>query len=903
MKKIILVLFLFCSVILMARGNSAVAQKTIEKKVYSAGRLNTESPVIDGILDDKAWQKVEWGGGFIQREPYEGVNPSQSTAFKVIYNDDNIYVAFRMNDTEPDKIEQRGSRRDMGDGDWISISFDSYYDRRTAFCFTVTSSGVKGDKLISNDGKTNNITWDPIWYNKVARDESGWTAEMCIPFSQLRFAERKDQIWGLQIERRLYRKEERSFWQFFNRDASGTVSHFGELRGIKDIGGSHRIELLPYTLGSLETSLKEAGNPFKTGSDFGVHVGLDVKAGVTSDMTFDLTINPDFGQVEADPSVVNLTAFETFFAEKRPFFTEGKNILDFQIQKNLSLNIQRMNSPQRSLSATPYGSKDNLFYSRRIGRTPQYIPEEEEFQYVDIPNQSRIAAAMKLSGKTRDGLSIGIVNAVTVREEAEYLNLGVRGETAVEPFTNYFVGRILKDYRRGDTQIGAMVTATNRNIKDTHLKFLNKAAYTGGVDLVHTWAHRNYFLTFMSVFSTIRGDEEAILWAQTASSRYYQRPDAKHVKFDSSATSLSGHGGTFTIGKAGQGHIKYSLLTTWRSPGLELNDIGYLKVADFIGEVASLEYWAYNPSLIFRSYTLKLKHNGVWDFTGAKLFSGDDIHSGVDLHFDSILKNYWKYGIGIHRFQEALTKNTLRGGPYFLNPGVWRMHMNFATDNRKNLQLTFRMNRDIWDDHKSYIKKYMVTTTLRPSTSLSININPTYTKTAMDLQYIDTFDTDSGSRYVFGTLKQETLGIVLRTSYSITPEFTIEFYSQPFISNGRYDTFKKITNPRAGEYNDRFRNFSDDEILFDSEIGEYTVSEGGSEYSFENPNFNFLQFQSNLVIRWEYKPGSTVFLVWSQGRTGSGMDRYFAFTNDMRDIYDIYPTNVFLVKLNHWFSY
>ena len=907
-SNIVVLIFLLLSFpgILFPQGRNSDTPGNIDNKVYVAERINSESPVIDGLLDDEAWQHVGWGDGFVQRQPYEGIAPSQQTAFKILYDDDTINIALRMNDTEPDKIEQRASRRDVDDGDWINISFDSYYDRSTAFSFTITSAGVKGDKLISNDGKTRDISWDPVWYAKTAQDESGWTAEMRIPFSQLRYAESNEQVWGLQVERRLYRKEERSFWQFFNRDAAGTVSNFGILRGIKDIKTSRRIEILPYSLNITESSLKEEGNPFATGKDNSLHTGFDAKVGITSDITLDLTVNPDFGQVEADPSEVNLTAFETFFLEKRPFFTEGKNILNYQIHKTISQNIQRIDVPQTSLRASQFGSKDNLFYSRRIGRAPQFILDEEELQYVDMPTQSKIATAVKLSGKTKNGMSIGILNAVTVREKADIFNSGLRAATAVEPLTNYFAGRVQKDYRRGDTQIGGMLTATNRDIKDEQLNFLNKAAYTGGIDLVHTWDNRNYFLTYMNVFSTIRGDQAAMIQAQTASSRYFQRPDAEHVGVDSSASSLSGHGGTFTIGKAGQGNIKYNFLTTWRSPGLELNDIGFLKVADYIGEVAALEYWSYNPSLIFRSFTLKFKQNKVWDFNGKSIATGDNVKSGVDLHFDSLLKNNGKYGWGFHRYQAGLTKDILRGGPYFLNPGIWHMHMNISSDTTKEVQLTFRVTWDIWDDEISYMKLYQWTTMLRPSSSFSFNINPSYTHKVIDLQYIDAINTGSGLRFVFGTLTQKTLGIVARTSYNITPEFTVEYYGQPFISNGRFDNFKKITDPRANRYSDRYRTFSDEEISFDAEtgdFGEYAVNEGGEEYTFENPNFNFLQFRSNLVIRWEYNPGSTLFLVWSQGRTGSGSAGNFNFGRNTRDLFDIYPTNIFLLKLNHWFSY
>ncbi|MFQ5633227.1 MAG: DUF5916 domain-containing protein, partial [bacterium] len=422
-KLLLLAIFAFLSTSLIASNNPDT------KRVYYAKRINPHPPVIDGISNDVVWQKVEWSGDFLQREPYEGKDPSQKTAFKILYDDKNLYVVVRAYDTEPDKIVRRVTRRDGFDGDWVEINIDSYFDHRTAFSFTLTAAGVKGDEAISNDGDNWDSNWDPIWYGKTTVDEEGWTAEMRIPFSQLRFANTEEQVWGLQVQRRFFRKEERSVWQMIPQKTGGWVSYFGELRGIKGIQPPRRIELLPYSVSDINRFQKEEGNPFLDGQTSRFSGGLDAKVGVTTDLTLDVTVNPDFGQVEADPSEINLSAFETFFEEKRPFFIEGQNILDFRL-----------------MGGDGGFANDRLFYTRRIGRAPRYSPAIKKGEFLDVPESSSIATALKLTGKTSGGLSIGILDAVTDEENAVIDFNGERREESVEPRTNYFVGRVQKDF-------------------------------------------------------------------------------------------------------------------------------------------------------------------------------------------------------------------------------------------------------------------------------------------------------------------------------------------------------------------------------------------------------------------------------------------------------------------------
>ncbi len=554
---------LYLLIILLLAPCLFASNPSIETKVYVTKHVNPHPPVIDGRLDDTIWEKVEWKEDFTQRDPEDGAEPSQKTAFKILYDDNNLYVGIRAYDTEPDKIVRRVTRRDRFDGDWLEINIDSYFDHRTAFSFTINAAGVKGDEAISNDGDNWDSNWNPIWYGEVAIDEQGWSAEMRIPLSQLRFSNKEDQVWGLQVQRRLFRKEERSVWQYIPQNSGGWVSFFGELHGINGIRPARRIELLPYGVSDLRKFSKEEGNPFATGQSTKLAGGLDAKIGVTSDLTLDVTINPDFGQVEADPSEVNLTAFETFFSEKRPFFIEGSNILDYRL-----------------MSGDGDFSYDRLFYSRRIGRMPHYSPELDDDEYMQMPANTSIMTAMKLTGKTRSGFSIGVLDAMTAKESAQIDLNGDRRQETVEPLTNYFVGRVQKDYGGGNTSVGGMFTALHRNLSESQLKFLNRAAYSGGLDFRHQWHDKTYYLNIKTSFSHVRGDQEAISDVQNASQRYYQRPDADYVTLDSSRTSLSGHGGFVNMGRSGNGRLRFSVGGMWRSPGLELNDLGYLRQAD-----------------------------------------------------------------------------------------------------------------------------------------------------------------------------------------------------------------------------------------------------------------------------------------------------------------------------------
>lgn len=853
-----------------------------QKKQYVATKINPHPPTINGQPGEKVWEKAYIGSGFVQISPYEGKDPSQKTDFKIMYDDDNLYVAVRAYDSEPGKVLRRMCRRDNLDGDIITVQIDSYHDLRTAFCFSVNAAGVKGDEVISEDGNSRDDNWDPIWYVKTALDEQGWAAEMRIPLSQLRFGRKAEQVWGLQVSRLLYRKDERSSWQFIPRDSSGLVSNFGKLQGLLNLKPHRQIELMPYFVGKMQRFEAEEGNPFATGQLSSAVGGLDGKIGITNDLTLDFTINPDFGQVEADPSEVNLTAFETYFEEKRPFFIEGRNILNFPL-----------------MIGDGDFSWDNLFYTRRIGRSPHHYPETEDGEYLDIPDYTTILGAFKLTGKTKNGISIGIIDSVTTAEHATIGYPGHYRQETVEPLTNYLGLRLQKDYNGGNTIFGGMITAVNRKLEGTNLNFLHKSAYSGGFDLFHNWKNKKYFLSLSTVFSHVKGSTEALLETQQSPLRYFQRPDAAHVSLKPGRTSLTGHGGNFNIGKLGEGHFKYIAGVTWRSPGLELNDMGYLRQADVIMGFAWVGYQYWKPFSIFRSISINANQWGGWDFSGQQIFQGGNINLFTQL------KNYYSVSISINLQGEALSKSALRGGPSLRIPGGMSYSASLNTDSRKKL----RLNIGGWIfqgkvDNRN-VKNIWFGATYRPSNALSFTVNPTMSWYDNRMQYVDTIDFKNDKRYVMASIDQKTVGITLRMNLSITPDLSIQFYGQPFISAGKYSDFKRVTNPRAESFNDRCHRLDGSEISYDSETNEYHIDEthdGVADYCFGNPNFNFLQFRANLVLRWEFKPGSAVYLVWSQGRTAYEERGDFAFAHDMGELFNIHPHNVFLIKFAHRFG-
>ncbi|MCB9267509.1 MAG: carbohydrate binding family 9 domain-containing protein [Lewinellaceae bacterium] len=864
----------------------AQEQDSIPRKVYETRIIAGTPPVIDGIFDEAVWSAVEWGGDFIQRSPYEGQAPTQETQFKILYDAKYLYFAFRCYDTQPDSIVKRMSRRDGFEGDWVEVNIDSYNDKRSAFSFTTSVSGVKGDEFVSNNGGNWDASWNPIWNTKTNIDSLGWSAEVRIPLSQIRYGNKEEHVWGLQFTRRDFRQESRSVWQFVPQNSGNWVSSFGELRGLKGIKPQKQVEIQPYIVAQAESFEKEEGNPFATGSDFKLNGGVDGKIGLTSDLTLDFTINPDFGQVEADPSVLTLDGFQVFFSERRPFFIENRNLFDYRYAG--------------AEAGGPFTS-DNLFYSRRIGGRPHASPDLLDEEYADVPDNTTILGAAKFSGKTKKGLGIGILESVTARETAPIDYHGERREEVVEPLTNYFVGRATQDFKEGETVLGGIFTATTRDLNDTGLGFLHKNAFTGGADFQHWWKDRTWFIAANGVFSRVEGSSEAILNTQTSFEHHFQRPNASHVEVDSTATSLTGTGGMVKIGRLNK---KWMLETgvTWRSPELELNDIGFMTNTDEINYFLWTGYRWTEPFSIFRRIQLNYNHWARWDF------GGNNLYQAVNTNTHLMFKNFWGMGGGFTYENKDISNNALFGGPALRKSQGVAPWIYLYSDQRKVIRL--EVNAFFaWGFEKNHpqtvrISDYSVWIGIQPTNALNLSIGPSYNQHERQIQYVTDLDFQDHTRYITGTVDQRTFSTTLRLNYSITPDLTLQYYGQPFISRGRYRDFKYITHSMAKDFSDRFHLFTDAEIGFNARDEEYAVDEnydGVTDYTFSDPDFNFIQFRSNLVARWEYIPGSEIFLVWSQGTTHLGDPVEKLIPGLTENLFSEKAQNIFLLKLTYRF--
>lgn len=853
------------------------------KRVYTTQKVKGEPPVIDGELNDNAWSQIEWEGEFIQREPNESEQPAYQTKFKVLYDDKNIYFAVLSLDAEPEKIVKRLSRRDGYDGDWIEVSIDSYHDLRTAFTFSLSAAGVKGERLISNDSHYGDKSWNPIWYAKAKINERGWIAEFKIPLSQLRFANTTNQVWGLQVMRRLFRYEERSVWQPIALQENGWVSRFGELEGLTNLIPQKQIELQPFLLTSLDTYEKEANNPFRDGADYHFNAGLDGKIGLTNDLTLDFTINPDFGQVEADPSNIVLDGFQFFFDERRPFFIENKNIFDYKISA--------------SKQGYTYDS-DQLFYSRRIGRNPQSHPNLENTEVADVPNNTAILGAAKFSGKTENGWSIGLLETVTASEKAKIVDAqGSKREEEVEPATNYFISRLQKDFNQGNTYFGSIFTATNRNLSED-LNLLHKSAYSGGLDFKHHWADRSWYIGGDIVFSHVNGSKEAITATQKSNEHNFDRIDAPYLRVDYNATSLTGTGSNIQLGRIGKGVIFESGFT-WRSPQLELNDLGFQRLADDKLQYSWLAYRVTKPFSIFRNIQFNYNHWLSWDF------GGNIKKTDWNLNTDFTLKNNWQGGVQFNYKPVIYSISALRGGPRLRFNRETSQWIWFYSDFRKKLRFNGYLQ---YDKAKDKVKEYAggeIAMAYQPTNTLKASVSFGYYKTNNHLQYVDNIPIDSDVRYINALIEQNTIDLSFRLNYTINPNLTIQYWGQPFVSRGRYSQFKYITNSIADSFEDRFDRYTPQQLFYSNEDDVYEVDEnqdGISDYSFGNPNFSFVQFRSNMVLRWEYIPGSELFVVWSQGATAHGNPFDSLGQNLETEILDRQLDNTLLIKLTYRFS-
>jgi hypothetical protein len=852
-----------------------------------AARAEPASPNLDGKLDEPVWRNALVISGFTQVEPNDGDDPTQRTEVRVTYDNSALYVCARMYDSDPGAIASRLGRRDSRtSSDLFTMAIDSYHDHRTAFRFSVNPAGVRSDDITTNDDDYGDSSWDPVWSVATRLDSLGWTAEIRIPFSQLRFSTESEQVWGINFERLTFRTNELVRWSWAPNTEQGFASLFGHLSGLADIPQPRRLEALPYTLA--QSDFQEGAdplNPFNDGSVQSWSGGLDLKYGLTSDLTLDATINPDFGQVEVDPAVVNLTAFETFFRERRPFFVEGANLFQFGAGSGGFV----FGAPQ-------------LFYSRRIGRPPSR-PASEPDGFVHNPNATSILGAAKLSGKT-GGWSIGLLDAVTSREYAKVqLEDGTRESRLAEPGANYAVASVRRDFRDGGTGVGALATTVNRDLSDPGFNFLRSAAYTGGMDFFHRFWNNQWVLNGSFSASHIRGDHEAITSAQLSSARYFQRPDQDYVSLDATATSMTGYATSIQLGKV-SGNWVYGTDFYAYSPGLEVNDAGFESQSDRIFSGVRVTRRWLDPGKVFRSFRINATWAQGWNFGGVNQFR--EAYAG----FGGQFLNYWNFSVGGNYSFRALNDKGTRGGPLIESPAAWNTSAFVGTDHRKAVSIAAfgyyaRNKYDGWGAGTG------VDITLRPTAAIDLTISPSYDRTHSIGMYVTQREDSTavatyGGRYLFSELLQNSFDATIRTDVALSPNLTVQWYLQPFIATGDYVRFKELAEPRT--YN--FLYYGVDgasTIEYDAESSAYTVDPDGGAgpaepIRFSNPDFRVRSLRSNLVVRWEYTPGSTLFFVWNHGRSGYENEPTLNLFDEIGSVFSDTMQNTFLVKFNYWLS-
>ena len=861
----------------LASTSTAAVESVEERKIARTSRVRGGIE-IDGRLDDPAWGDAEVHAGFWQREPDEGAPPRFPTQFRVVYDNSSVYIGVRAFDDQPGRIVRRLTRRDEdSSSDWIYVSIDSYHDRRTAFVFGLNAAGVQRDLLMFNDVQSD-VSWNAVWEGGARVDPEGWVAEFRIPLSQLRFSGAPDQTWGFQVSRFVQRINERTFWSPRPREAAQEVSLYGDLRGLRELQPPGRFELLPY--GSIGAAIAETdpGDPLNNSGEALAAAGLDFKIGLGSNTTVAGAINPDFGQVEADPSQVNLSANEIFFAEKRPFFLEGTDIFGFWISTNDGGNAPR------------------LFYSRRIGAAP-HASAAGLGVYHREPTATTILGAVKLSGKTSSGWSFGVLEALTAPETGRYIDAaGERHEAAIEPLTNYSVVRVNKDLNEGRTSVGAAVTGVHRALDETGLDDLRDQAYSGGLELKHRFGDDAYNLELSLFGSHVRGDPLAIDATQRASQRYFQRPDADHLDYDPIRESLSGFGAAGALGKWSKGNWRYGTGFDTMSPGLELNDLGYQVEADFHSHWVWGQYWDGEAGDYVRDWQVNSAAWGRWNH------GGDHLARGINFNGAATLTSYWGGNLGFEIADILQSSTDLRGGPMLARDPVTSVWGGMFSDGRR--QLTVRLGFfGFWapaNGSRGGSIDPSVGWTPRPN--LSLSVGPSLGYTINDNQYVtEAIDASGQPHYVMARLRQVTTALTFRAGYTVSPTLSLQLYAQPFVSTGAFDEVKEVVDPGAAEYGDRYHIYNDGEINeMDGEISIDRDGVAGPDFSFGRPDFSFGQLRSTVVGRWEYRPGSTLFAIWSHGRTAEGPEGRFSLAEDYGNLAGEGGEHVFLLKLNYW---
>ncbi|MCG6988640.1 MAG: carbohydrate binding family 9 domain-containing protein [Gemmatimonadetes bacterium] len=870
-----------------ARKDTTTDTRPVVVAVRRAGPID-----IDGHLDEAAWKAAEPATGFIQQTPDEGAPATQRTDVRFLYDDQALYIGARMYDSAaPAGVTARLARRDDDpQSDELQIDFDPYHDRLHHVAFDVDPAGWRGD---SNDGDS---SWDPVWEVKTSVDSLGWTAEIRIPFSQLHFSSDSVQTWGLEIMRLVHRSQEHDLWAFYHRDETGGPSFYGTLSGLRMSHAPLHAEVLPYVVARTERlGTANPASPFYDPHPTDFRVGGDLDYLLGRSFALSATVNPDFGQVEVDPAVVNLTAFETYFPEKRPFFVQGSSIFDF-------------GSPGCMVDC---GRGLDLFYSRRIGAPPPGASlAYAAGAYASVPDNTTILGAAKVTGRTSGGTTVGLLDAVTNREVARVAESdGTRLTQPVAPLTNDFVGRVKQDLDRGDLVLGGLFTSADRRLHDPGLAgLLPAAARTGGVDGEYFWGHHAYHLYAALTASHVAGDSAAILRLQRSSARYYQRPDRTahgdglfSTTYDPHARSLDGYGAIARVAKGGGSWIG-DLNGAAVSPGFETNDLGFQQKADWLWLNGSFGRRLTTPTRWYRTLMAVGGAEGYWNYDGDRTRS--DVTGALVLQ----LLDYWSGTFIYQRLGPALDDRLTRGGPVVAKAGETLGQVEISTDPRRSLILDATLGAGRSDDG-GYMDKVSLSATVRPSPNVSVSLTPTYARNVSTAQYVTSVADPTatafyGERYVFAHLDEKQLSMETRVNVTFTPALSLELYAQPLLASGAYSDLEQFARPRSQAKLVYGRDVGTIRTTGTGENRSYVIDPDGAgpakSFTVPDPNFDLRSLRGTAVLRWEWRPGSTAYLVWTQTRSASAPLGDLAFGRDMRALGREPSDNVFEMKVSYW---
>ena len=884
MKYLYLCVFVCCVWVCRAQQEESeyIPFEDAYKRVYHAQKHDNVNITVDGRLDEDIWKDPNgWSEDFMVTVPVERLVPESKTRAKVFFDDKYLYCGYWCQELEPKNMNRFIANRDERSiGDVVAIALDTYHDFRAAIEFGVALGGNKIDLVVLDDLDVN-LSWNAVWESRthINWEDSTWTAEFRVPFSQIRY-NYKDTvgIWGMNLRRNVRHSNEIQKWSLIPRPNNGFVYSYGELHGMVDLPKPKGVEFLPYTMGKFRSEPRIAGSPYQTGHAWNGNAGLDAKFAL-SDYTLDVTVNPDYGQVELDPSVMNLTALETFYEEKRPFFLEGRHLLAFN------------------------NGSDMMFYTRRLGASPSYHPENIDNinNFAETKENIPIIGALKLTGTNRNGVSIGIIESMTAPTHVRVTRDGAEDKELVEPLTNYAAMRVRKNWK-GNTYLGGMFTSVNRNLNEPYLQQnLINNAFTAGIDFTQYFKDRLYYIDFKGMFSSLHGSKEAITLLQQRPTHYYQRESAQgYLGVDPNRTSLNGTGGFLEIGRKGIEKWSFTETFGWSSPGFDLNDMGYMRSTDVFYNRTEVSYRQKGIWKNMRSNTLTLTQENQWNYdrTG--------VHNFVRLNWSTTFLNRMQFSIKPTYGWNFIDERLLRGGPDLQYDPYIFTSVSFNTDKGKRVSVQMVYTNDQNPGKKRNAHTLTPSLTLRLGNQFYIIGEYAYTKNDNSVQYVArAMDNNQDPHYLMGYIHQKTHGLTLKVQANLTPDLSIQFYGSPFTSTASFDDLKVATDTKSKTYEDRFHTFTTGPGGEISELdanNTYHVNMAGKNYSFRNPDFSFNEFRSNIVARWEYRPGSTLYFVWEH--TMSNRDQYYlpGWNDNLDRMFGLPATNIFMIKLNYWFS-